>query len=70
MSTITWLSLPFAVFATACGSSRGSGTCPDKPVVEMCSPEFRYECETTRDGCEQCSCVPISDDQGRPFHTP
>lgn len=70
MSSRAWLLFALATLGSACGSSRGSGTCPDKPVVEMCSPGFRSECETTRDGCEQCSCVPISDDQGRPFHAP
>jgi len=49
-----------------CGATRGQGVCPDKSLVELCSPGFRSECETTDKGCEQCSCVPISDDQGRP----
>lgn len=52
----------------ACGTSRKAGPCPDRPVVEMCSPGFASRCKTDRDGCERCTCVPISDDQGRPVH--
>lgn len=59
---ITLVALPLG----ACGTTRKAGTCPDRPVVEMCSPGFASRCETDRDGCERCTCVPISDDQGRP----
>lgn len=56
---------------SGCGSSRAAGTCPDKPIVEMCSMDFEYVCETREDGCEQCSCVPAhSDDHGGPLGEP
>ncbi len=69
----TWLSIisvTFGLSSAACGSTRVAGQCPDKPILDMCSTGFYFECETTGDGCEQCSCVPISDDQGRPSHDP
>lgn len=50
----------------ACGTTRKAGTCPDRPLVEMCSPGFVSRCEIDEDGCERCSCVPTTDDQGRP----
>lgn len=65
----TLATLVFALAALlfgGCGTARKAGTCPDRPVVEMCSPGFASRCETDRDGCERCTCVPISDDQGRP----
>lgn len=55
--------------SAACGSTRGAGQCPDKPFLDMCTEGFQFECETTGDGCEQCSCVPMSE-QGRPFRDP
>jgi len=53
-----------------CGSSRAAGTCPAKPIVEMCSTDFEYVCESREDGCEQCSCVATRDDQLGPIREP
>jgi hypothetical protein len=36
-----------------------------EPVIPVCSPGFEYVCETTRDGCYICGCVPIVDEEGR-----
>jgi hypothetical protein len=36
-----------------------------EPVIPACSPDFEYRCETTKDGCYVCGCVPIVDDEGR-----
>lgn len=51
-----------------CASSHrnADGTCKTYKPLSMCTPGFHEECEVTRDGCEQCSCVPDGGELGNP----
>jgi|GEM_PF-3225854 len=42
----------------ASSSSAEKRTCEDYKPLAACSVDFEYVCQTTDDGCEQCSCVP------------
>lgn len=46
-----------------CGTTQ-AGQCKDYTPIDMCSEGYRYECETTDEGCEQCGCVPTAPDHG------
>lgn len=67
LATIIWGS---ALAMSACASTQRNGVCPRRTIVSACSPDFREECDTDKNGCEECTCVPISDEQGRPYHEP
>ena len=41
-----------------CAGAAPRGPCKDYRPLGACSLDFEYVCETTEDGCEQCSCVP------------
>lgn len=58
------------VMLGACASTRSNGVCPQRSIIRACSPDFREECDTDKNGCEECTCVPIADEQGRPYHEP
>ena len=52
--------------AVACGIAR-DGKCRDYRPLSQCGLDSVERCERTKDGCEQCSCVPL-DVRGRaPF---
>lgn len=53
-----------------CGTTSQKGECKSYRPISMCSPGFEEKCQTTRDGCEQCGCVPIVDDSGRTPYDP
>ena len=56
---VTVLALTLGLSAASCASTRdGTKKCEDYKPLATCSLEFEYVCETTEDGCEQCSCVP------------
>ncbi len=62
----------WAAAVSAFGAALGLGACATRPVcrnyepvIPACSPGFEYRCETTKDGCYVCGCVPIVDDEGR-----
>lgn len=48
-----------------CASTRATGECKNYKPLALCSAGFEVKCEMTRDGCEQCGCMPIVDDGGR-----
>lgn len=53
-----------APLMVGCASTQ-SAPCKDYKPLPICSPGFEVKCQTTRDGCEQCGCVPTVDDSGR-----
>jgi len=67
---LNWVVTLIVLGTAGCASTQRNGVCPPRAIVEMCSPGFELACETTEDGCEQCSCTPIADEQGRPYHGP
>jgi hypothetical protein len=40
-----------------CGTQRADGTCKDYQPISCWNDEYVRVCETTDDGCEQCTCV-------------
>lgn len=51
--------LPLLLAGASCASTRNAaGECKEYKPLAACSLEFKYVCETTEDGCEQCGCVP------------
>lgn len=59
-----------ALLWSGCGTTGKAGECKSYRPLSMCSPGFEEKCQTTRDGCEQCGCVPIVDDSGRAPYDP
>ena len=58
----------FIALVSACGSAPRGGECEDYKPIDTCQAGWRMECETTEDGCEQCTCVPLHpDDHGPVF---
>jgi len=56
--------------AAGCSGAAQRGECKEYKPLGACSLDFEYVCETTEDGCEQCSCVPRRGlEEGR-FGTP
>jgi hypothetical protein len=52
----------------ACGTTSSTGECKDyKPLIQACMSGTFYQCTRTADGCEQCSCVPGTDDGRAPL---
>ncbi|HRE90384.1 MAG TPA: hypothetical protein PK095_14725 [Myxococcota bacterium] len=68
----TWFALLVSALSlsSGCATTGKSGECKTYRPVSMCSPGFEEKCQTTRDGCEQCGCVPIVDDSGRAPYEP
>lgn len=60
----------FTLLMSACGTTSQKGDCKSYRPLPICSPGFEVKCHTTRDGCEQCGCVPIVDDSGRAPYEP
>ncbi|TNF30921.1 MAG: hypothetical protein EP329_13100 [Deltaproteobacteria bacterium] len=52
--------------APTCASSASAEKkpCEDYKPLATCSLDFEYVCQTTEDGCEQCTCVPRQRDRG------
>jgi hypothetical protein len=63
----TWFTLALLAHSlmSACASTPKAEKCENYRPLPLCSPGFEVRCQTTRDGCEQCGCVPIVDDSGR-----
>ncbi len=64
------LALSLTTLAGRCGTTSADGECQEYKPLAMCSEEFEYVCETTDDGCEQCSCVPMRHIRDAPGHGP
>ena len=41
----------------ACGVTTKEGTCKDYVPAASCPADHSYECQTTKQGCKQCTCV-------------
>lgn len=52
------LTLIIALSLAACGAQNKDGTCKDYTPSMSCPTGHDYVCETSKDGCRQCTCVP------------
>ncbi len=59
-----------SLMTSGCATRPADGKCKEYKPLPLCSPGFHEECQTTRDGCEQCGCVPSVDDSGRSPYEP
>lgn len=68
LAAVTALLGVSGMFGGGCASSQrnADGTCKTYKPLSMCTPGFHEACEVTRDGCEQCSCVPDQQDRFGP----
>lgn len=60
-AALLFLSLGAPTCATTDGAEK---KCEDYKPLAACSLEFEYVCQTTPEGCEECSCVPAEDRNG------
>ncbi len=62
-SMAMWLAITvMSLFLAAClGPRTADGECRDYKPMDYCDDSAEYVCQTTEDGCEQCSCVPSRD---------
>lgn len=60
-----WLAVvavSLGLFVACAGPYGSDGTCNDyEPIEGYCDDNAEYVCQTTEEGCRQCSCIPTGE---------
>ena len=68
---VLFIGVAAACIASGCATTNADGSCRDYEPLDFCGTDSDYVCDTTDDGCRQCTCKPRRlhrDDE--PMHGP